>query len=281
LGNKKTIRQLGAADVIVYHYTDANGLFGILKSRELWATDVRFLNDSTEVEFGAGIVRSVLEEERSAAGSTAERRNIKLVEEILERALYGDLESSKFAVSLSSDGDLLSQWRAYADFGAGYAIGLDLDVLTNVSGLQCLNVSYDPDIRKQEIRSRIASMVVEGRGHALTKVMRRDLLFRTTIELKDLILLTKHPAFADERELRLVSESHEISHRTRDSSVIPYHRIPLSEPTTDEGQQLLSRIVLGPSTSPTAREGVVSLLRSCDYDPEKVNVVPSGIPFRG
>ena len=35
----------------VYHYTDAAGLQGILDSGVLWATDYRYLNDSSELRY--------------------------------------------------------------------------------------------------------------------------------------------------------------------------------------------------------------------------------------
>ncbi len=36
----------------LWHYTTEEGLFGILKSQQLWATDYRYLNDSTELQYG-------------------------------------------------------------------------------------------------------------------------------------------------------------------------------------------------------------------------------------
>jgi hypothetical protein len=40
----------------VFHYTDAAGLLGILSSETLFATDYRYLNDSTE----AALIRELL-----------------------------------------------------------------------------------------------------------------------------------------------------------------------------------------------------------------------------
>jgi hypothetical protein len=34
-----------------FHYTNAEGLKGILQSGKIWATDVRYLNDAQEVEY--------------------------------------------------------------------------------------------------------------------------------------------------------------------------------------------------------------------------------------
>ena len=33
---------------LLYHYTDAKGLIGILESRQIWASNIRHLNDSSE-----------------------------------------------------------------------------------------------------------------------------------------------------------------------------------------------------------------------------------------
>jgi hypothetical protein len=32
----------------LYHYTSVDGLLGILRSKRIWATDIRFLNDRSE-----------------------------------------------------------------------------------------------------------------------------------------------------------------------------------------------------------------------------------------
>jgi hypothetical protein len=41
----------------VYHYTSTDGLLGILDSGHLWATDLRYLNDTSELHFGRSLTR--------------------------------------------------------------------------------------------------------------------------------------------------------------------------------------------------------------------------------
>jgi hypothetical protein len=42
---------------LLYHYTNAAaGLFGMLKSKKMWATNSRFLNDPTEMEYAIQLV---------------------------------------------------------------------------------------------------------------------------------------------------------------------------------------------------------------------------------
>ena len=37
---------------LIYHYTDAEGLKGILEGSIMWATDAEFVNDARELRFG-------------------------------------------------------------------------------------------------------------------------------------------------------------------------------------------------------------------------------------
>ena len=39
----------GPEPTILWHYTNLAGLIGIVERRKLWATDLRYLNDSTEL----------------------------------------------------------------------------------------------------------------------------------------------------------------------------------------------------------------------------------------
>ena len=41
-----------ASETVIYHYTSLAGFISILKSNRIWATNFRFLNDPTEVEYG-------------------------------------------------------------------------------------------------------------------------------------------------------------------------------------------------------------------------------------
>src|SRR5229473_173006 len=47
---------------LLFHYTTADGLKGIIEKNELWATSAYFLNDSAEITYGCGLLREVLDE---------------------------------------------------------------------------------------------------------------------------------------------------------------------------------------------------------------------------
>src|SRR5438046_354076 len=46
---------------VLYHYTDAKGLIGILDSNRLHATHYRFVNDTSEINYGATIFSEVVD----------------------------------------------------------------------------------------------------------------------------------------------------------------------------------------------------------------------------
>src|SRR5690606_41758471 len=93
-----------------------------IQSSRLWATDLRFLNDPSEGYF---LPERLLALMRSKPSPLTDIE--KSVITGLEKALLNPhWNYSTFAVSLSGNGDLLSQWRGYGSFGKGYAVGLNL-----------------------------------------------------------------------------------------------------------------------------------------------------------
>src|SRR2546422_77751 len=99
---------------ILYHYTSRRGLQGILEGRAIWASEARYLNDARELTTAIDQMREIL-----ATRSVSDLRTRML--SILEQMEEGQ---DTFVFSMSDDGgDELSQWRAYARPGNGYAIG--------------------------------------------------------------------------------------------------------------------------------------------------------------
>jgi hypothetical protein len=47
---------------VVYHYTTADGLKGIIEGGVLWATSAYYLNDSTEIMYGYRLLSDVLDD---------------------------------------------------------------------------------------------------------------------------------------------------------------------------------------------------------------------------
>src|ERR1019366_4723226 len=49
-------------DKVLFHYTSAEGLKGIIENNQLWATSAYYLNDSAEMFYGYNVLREVLDQ---------------------------------------------------------------------------------------------------------------------------------------------------------------------------------------------------------------------------
>ena len=162
----------------VFHYTDKDGLFGILESQTLWATHARHLNDTTELQLAQGIladrlvptVKKVIGKRFRDADSTTGSRIRQSRRAVLEiarqksRSLANSFYSTSFEDSRlgpalaepyvtsfcahTDDQDyersngLLSQWRGYGN-GGGYAIVFDTKKMCSLYKLEDEGISYN------------------------------------------------------------------------------------------------------------------------------------------
>ena len=102
--------------MIAYHYCSAETLLNILKTNEIWMSDLRHVNDPSEVTGSPSIIT---EEFTKTFPVETHRPSIE----------YAAEDGCFFSLSLSKNGDLLSQWRAYSSNGTGFCIGIDLEML--------------------------------------------------------------------------------------------------------------------------------------------------------
>ncbi len=56
----------------IWHYTDANGLTGILQTGKVWATQVSSLNDTLEQRYFGELVHQAVKERKKWNGGVAE-----------------------------------------------------------------------------------------------------------------------------------------------------------------------------------------------------------------
>jgi|WetSurMetagenome_2_1015567.scaffolds.fasta_scaffold1664213_1 hypothetical protein len=84
-------------DQLFYHYTSQRGLLGIMKEKKIWATNIRYLNDESEFDYGVNKVLEVLE-----SGPPQ-------IREDLSETIRSHLEQGEpldvFVVSFSLDGE--------------------------------------------------------------------------------------------------------------------------------------------------------------------------------
>jgi Protein of unknown function (DUF2971) len=151
---------------ILFHYTTADGLKGIIERNEVWATSAYYLNDSAEITYGYGVLNNVLNDwisnralpEDSLSLGLARQLQSGFDDDLLNRNLIYPIYLACFC----DDDNLLSQWRAYGQPG-GYCLGFRVPSEGPVFGLRpartvlytarWLKIDYDRNEQSRRCRT--------------------------------------------------------------------------------------------------------------------------------
>jgi hypothetical protein len=263
---------------ILYHYTTAEGLQGIIKTKSIWASDYRFLNDTTEFNYGLSIFKDIFDESKKELPSD--------VVELIDR-LKDTSEVALLITSFCECGDRLSQWRGY-NGAIGYAIGLNSDWLSQSAAVQDFHLV--PAIYKAADQRRI----IDQKLGLLKKLLEEDAernrsSWETVKEWWTLLLMTvaalKDENFKEEMEWRLVRATDEwpigICTRAVRSGLVPYLPVKLdaiknTPPLSHPRNVGIERIIVGPGLSHQQIKAVQALSASKHM---RFDVVKSGIPY--
>jgi hypothetical protein len=295
----------------IYHYTTAAGLLGIVNTNRLWASDLLYMNDSTEVEYG----RQLIIEVAAAVAGEAKCPMAQMLCKSIDTVLYpvGMVSGGFYAACFCEEGDLLSQWRGYSGGVGGYALGFrsrDLQPFrasTPERRFVLRPVVYDPNEQRELIRTFLLEV-----DTALAELLEGDLAQRETDvhtvayvtiqrQMLECMLTMKNPAFKEEREWRLIhyrsgfSREPEatVEYRPTRSFIVPYVALDVTrmgpevfehvpaEMQTDvraSNRVPLSTVIVGPSAHPDAAVASIrTMLRDLHMNAEVIN---STIPIR-
>jgi hypothetical protein len=126
------LTSLGASPPeVVYHYTSASGYQGILDSRTVWASHGSFLNDRSELSYVDEVVALVAQSASKGARSPVAK---ELAGELRRTGWRSPGLEQPYIACFSAVDDRLSQWRAYAGDGRGYALGIRSSAKFQVRG---------------------------------------------------------------------------------------------------------------------------------------------------
>jgi len=283
----------------LFHYTNVEGLHGIIKSNRIWASSALYMNDSSEVEYGWRLVFDVIGE---WLNKNAHRESPPPLSLLVLRYLGYYFFNSPYPRPFSTgiyvacfckDGDLLSQWRAYGQAG-GYSIGmlsseLEIGLLSPGMRTTLLEVEYDPQKQRKIVHSTLKSFIEEVEQARLEEHGKQDYLFEElgivlAEVLLDRIVGFKHQAFQGECEWRLVTRSRlsslhhdlrqdeekrepDLKYRTSKGMLIPFVEIePLGE-----GILPIRTVRIGPSLNKAkAESGLMRFLVQHNHGRVKV-----------
>lgn len=226
----------------LYHYTTAIGLDGILKSQQLWATHISYLNDYEEHTgfFDRRLPLLLKEPVQSALteiGNTISGRKIINEEGGAEKVianLIRDLSASIRTSSLSfnqpyvtsfcrelpgkaSENGLLSQWRGYGPDG-GYAIAFDTQRLDELLEGESRKFYYelihwgdvdyfddDQDIKDRHPETLEWEKTLQGAIEQFILTQRPEAFDPLHLVLSQLSCRHKHIGFSEESEVRIIA----------------------------------------------------------------------------
>lgn len=283
----------------LYHYTDRNGLKGIVNNQQIWLTHYRYLNDTSELSFGMDIAREVLKEVGQEFGPKVQVFCDMVVNLFSLENLSNTIDV--YVASFSRKSDDLNQWRSYGDNGRGFAFGFSpgLFAVDTPPGQEphrnvfVAPVHYGKVSGRRHHRpaiesaARIVAETVETQAHLMRDRAKGlpflDAMARSLIAGELLLnsLTLKHDAFESEEEVRLfiLGESTKlapyVSKRPRNGGAVPFIKTPM--PIRQPGR--ITEILVGPSAPADAEEIARGLLRPFLRD--RGNIVRrSRIPYR-
>ena len=174
---------------IIYHYCDANAFHSICTNRKLWFNDLFSMNDYMELHWGYSIWEQ-------AASTRLEKYGKDFLDEIDEVIHTSGFQGLLMANCFSTEKDVLSQWRAYADDGKGYVVGFNAENLLGLP-IRALKVLYN---KEQQIKEAAAGI------DALFLIKQESLCdYKALCGVYGYDLSAfKNPAFSEEKEIRLI-----------------------------------------------------------------------------
>lgn len=259
----------------LYHYTNADGLIGILDKKKIWATNLYFMNDTSELELTKSIFSEIIKRQNIISNKEHEQIYLSYINK------YFRFKICSF--SLSEDGNLLNQWQGYSNHINGYSIGFkttELKKHENVSQrlYKCI---YDRDVQEKIISELIEELKINDslNTNSIESWMKA---IDTTIRMVKYAPIIKNYHFLIENEWRFIVkefESNDKNYKFRSrNGILPYYEIDISKNIHD----LIDHIYIGPCTDSIKTQiGLVEILEKYEFKNIEKMVKVSTIPYRG
>ncbi|MBW8040131.1 MAG: DUF2971 domain-containing protein [Planctomycetes bacterium] len=285
---------------VLYHYCSNAAFHSIVENRSIWLSALSLSSDTMEGK----LVTDVIAEMAKSDG--LDQTNIQKLKEsvsLLERIMEG------LGFCLSEKGDLLSQWRGYADDASGVSIGFSKKYLEKLSedslnpqksGFTLKKVEYEYESQKKRIQAtydKIKDYIKQGAYKPLryqtilgfktdkeieaeNKIIKKAIsdLSLTILPLIVELFLLKTKAFQEEQEWRLISPliktgDDECCFQSFPDKIIPYRNFSLS----NLEENSIIKVILG-SKNNTPEYVIDGLLKQNNF--ENVNVIRSKSSYR-
>lgn len=179
---------------ISYHYCSTSTFLSIISNKTIWLSDINTMNDFSERHWAYD---RFIEAANLVIGQVG-RDFIDRIDSVMHHAGYNNLS---LVASFSADGDVLSQWKSYAEDGTGVAVGFDSHQLKNLA-VRTVQIEYQKE--KQTDHHRTILLAAHQLFSNLGDNEKKDFIPRFAAKLFYDLSCFKNPAFQEEKELRLI-----------------------------------------------------------------------------
>ena len=274
----------------IFHYASLPNVKNIISGRVLWASDIRYMSDASELGSTAKLIQEV-------SANLVHDGWLREAELLHQFAIWVESRFTAghalFAACFSERGNLPSQWGGYCPSGNGYSLGCEPDDLCAAATLQAFSLVkfvYDRDEQVALLREVITAVMEHtyAFGQAGTSDLSPDNCYYPAFEALEFDLLKiaialKHGAFYEEKEWCVVSEvitqtdDPSISYRPGASMLVPLMQFKL--PTGQSNRLKVPQVFVGPTPHPNlAINAMVSFLSAEAEGTRKVWT--ADIPYR-
>ena len=201
----------------LYHYTSLEAFRSIIVNKQLWMTNIKYLNDSSELIHGIDIALSVVLKHLESNDKSSSFLSGFITRNLTAETL-SKMRMSACVASFSEEADSLSQWRAYSSGGTGVCIGFKSEFFANLieshpqTSERLVKCLYQPSQKeafvRDLIRDELTRLVVlsDSRGNLRDVTSTIGNIFGKLVingpALKDM-------AFHSENEWRFVTPTNE------------------------------------------------------------------------
>jgi len=292
----------------LFHYTNLDGLKGIIGSRSLRCTHAFATNDPLEIQYGKELVEEVMSEVSAEADSDESIRFLNTLK--MQVTNFGELFHHPFIACFCVSGSLLSQWRAYGSNGGGYCLGFHFTDLVestarpvepfNTRQIFLRRVIYQRDKQKELVGNYLRTILTAVKaemdkweeGGMERQLAGSYLAMQCGNTLLDMVMCFKHEAFQEENEWRLVKITEArldpdlLRFRERNDSLIPFREVHFFDGPSRTFP--LKSIHFGPSHEPRSTGTALELFvhneatrdHSISIIPTDVNISGAGFSLR-
>lgn len=218
-------------DEIIYHYCSLNTFLSIVSNKNIRLTSAFKTNDRTEITW---IIHKLQE---TLVNSRIDLASLVSVYEYWTKRLF-----KPHIACFSKKGDLLSQWRSYANDGRGVSIGFDRNYFNAIKSMEdkefvVKDVIYNSQKQLEIVNNELseAKIIEEYKKYNYTN---------TNIDIKSINVVSqvlrygmtfKNAGFSEEQEVRIIHGYDEVfaepdvfKYRATEDDLISFIEIPLN-----------------------------------------------------